>query len=333
MTMIELKSNQLVFQFPEVHEDAMCRIEFQRTLRIPDDNREHFLPPGLGQFHLNHVDDYSEKVPKKWNQHGGIFMPMYQSEAMWINFYSNYPMVIKVAAGKIDAITGDAWTNELHEHPQNYLVLPDQPWLDGFCVEKGLIRQFVAMPLGDGYSAEEQITGEAEHGGVQLLVCPMKEEVYKQKYETKRTWLYEKNEEVSFMEEDLCMDMGLAPGGLMRQEIYTDKHGIESWDFSNYSRCFVHLLNTLQYLSITGSKPPTEPPTAKEYTNAGLPWFDYYAGDQKALKGAAKLAGLDSVAAKHVKLGKGVMEGNDPVVPIHVKKIGPKKLTVREGEF
>ena len=33
--MIELKHDELVFQFPEVHEDAVCRVGFQRTLRIP----------------------------------------------------------------------------------------------------------------------------------------------------------------------------------------------------------------------------------------------------------------------------------------------------------
>lgn len=33
-------------------------------------------------------------------------------------------------------------------------------------------------------------------------------------------------------------------------------------------------------------------------TWAGLPWFDYYGGDLKALEGAEKLAGLDSVAVK-----------------------------------
>ena len=35
--MIELKNNQLVFTFPEVHPQARLAIEFQRTLRIPDD--------------------------------------------------------------------------------------------------------------------------------------------------------------------------------------------------------------------------------------------------------------------------------------------------------
>ena len=97
---------------------------------------------------------------------------MYQAEAMWLNFTGSYPMAVKVAAGKANALTGDPWTNELSGEPQDYLVVPDQPWLDGFCVERGLIRQFVAMPLGEGYTAEEQLTGEPQHGGLQVAVYP-----------------------------------------------------------------------------------------------------------------------------------------------------------------
>lgn len=62
-TMIELKHDQLVIRVPEVHPGAACSVDFQRTLRIPDDNREHFLPPGLGHFPLKHVDDYATKLP------------------------------------------------------------------------------------------------------------------------------------------------------------------------------------------------------------------------------------------------------------------------------
>ena len=51
-------------------------ISFQRTLRIPDDNRAYPLPPGLGQFPMKHVDDYAEKVPTKWLEHGGVFLPI-----------------------------------------------------------------------------------------------------------------------------------------------------------------------------------------------------------------------------------------------------------------
>lgn len=32
---------------------------------------------------------------------------MYQAEAMWLCFRGYYPMAVQVAAGKIDALTGD----------------------------------------------------------------------------------------------------------------------------------------------------------------------------------------------------------------------------------
>ena len=145
--MIELTRDSLVFRFPDVHNDAVLRIGFQRTLRIPDDDGKYPLPPGLGLFPLRHVDDFPNSVSELWTQHGGVMLPMYQSEALWINFSGDYPFAIKVAAGKINAVTGEDWTDGLHRDPQDYMVAPDQPWLDGFCVAKGLIRQFVAIPL------------------------------------------------------------------------------------------------------------------------------------------------------------------------------------------
>ena len=48
--MITLESNSLIFRFPEVHEGAKSAIQFQRTLRIPDDGKHYPLPPGLGAF-------------------------------------------------------------------------------------------------------------------------------------------------------------------------------------------------------------------------------------------------------------------------------------------
>ena len=143
--MIELQNDQLRVSFPEVHRKACCAISFQRTLRIPDDNRTYPLPAGLGRFPLHHVDDFANNVPRQWLEHGGVLLPMYQSEALWIHFSdrSDYPFAIKIAAGKIDAVSGGDWMPGLARSPQNYLVMPDQPWLDGFSVQKGLIRQFV----------------------------------------------------------------------------------------------------------------------------------------------------------------------------------------------
>ena len=140
--MIELRNDSLSVSFPEVHPNARLRIRFERTLRIPDDGDVHVLPPGLGDFPLKHVDDFATRVPGPWATHGGVLLPMYQSEALWISFDgmgvdghdTAYPFAVKVAAGKIDAVTGQPWSTELATSPQNYLVVPTQPWLDGFCV-------------------------------------------------------------------------------------------------------------------------------------------------------------------------------------------------------
>lgn len=329
--MIELKQDRLTFSFPEIYPKAHCTIEFQRTLRLPDDNREYPLPPGLGQFPLMHVDDLGDRLPTAWEKRGGVFLPMYQAEAMWIKFDSDYPFAIKVAAGKINAVTGDTWSNELHKDPQDYLIIPSQPWLDGFCVAKGKIRQFVAMPLGDGYTAEEQLTGIAEHGGIQIIAFPMKLEAYK-------VFMADRMGEVKFSrrekesgDKSTSVEMGLAPGGLMHQEIYEDYHGLSAWDINASSRCFVHIVNSQAYRSLTGKQPPTTVFTVQDYTQAGLPWFEYYDENTPALSGKHKLASLDSVAATGIKNGEIPLPENEAVNPTNVKSLSAYE--VREGKF
>lgn len=344
--MIELRNDRLVFSFPGVHADAGFAIDFQRTLRIPDDGTSYSLPPGLGRFPVRHVDDFARRVPRRWLDHGGVMLPMYQSEALWLNFSPGgaafpYPFAVKIATGKIDAITGRTWRNGLHRK-QDYVVVPEQPWLDGYCVEEGLIRQFVAMPLGAGYSAEEQITGEAEHGGIQIIAYPMKREAYERR---RREWERQSSgavvRDAMYFAESVASrpaptyDMGLAPGGRMRQEIYDDPYDFDEWDAENASRCFVHIANSLVWRAITGANPPTTPPTAKEYTSAGLPWFEYYAGDRDALDGAPALDGLKSVAEMGKEKGDVPLPENEPVTPeriIHLRsELAPGQ--VREGRF
>jgi hypothetical protein len=259
-------------------------------------------------------------------------LPMYQSEAMWLNFTSRsgYPFAVKVAAGRISAITGDTWTNELTREPQDYLAVPRQPWLDGYCVGKGVIRQFVAMPLGSGYSVEEQLEGSAEHGGVQLLVHPLKAEA----------WRGRARREAS-MDLMCCRvaepspDMGLAPGGRMRQEIYDDEYDFSDWDLSQRGRCFVHIANSMVWRTITGDDPPGVPPTAAEYTRAGLPWFDYYAGDRAVLEGGERLKQVRSVVELSKQKGDAPLPENESVTPgnvVHLRA-GLHRDEVRQGAF
>lgn len=332
--MIELKRDTLMVSFPEVHRAAVLRIGFQRTLRIPDDHREHALPPGLGLFPLRHVDDFRERVPPRWKTRGGVMLPMYQAEAMWLSFTSpmDYPFAVKVATGKVNAVTGERWGDGLNRRPQDYLSIPQQPWLDGYCVEKGLIRQFVAMPLGAGYSAEEQLTGEGEHGGLQLAICPMKREVWEQREAKQRPWGVNESAApcLAFCEP---AEMGLAPGGRMRQEIYDDPFTISDWDTSTRSRCFVHIANSMVWRQITGEEPPTVPPTAEEYTRAGLPWFEWY-GERPPLPGSASLKGLKSVHQIGAATGQVPLPENTSVEAEHVLPLGPgSQNQVREGQF
>lgn len=338
--MIDLKDDGLILRFPELHDDAVCRIDLQRTLRLPDDNREHPLPPGLGRFPLEHIEDHSPRLPTAWAEHGGVLLPMYQAEALWINFsngpgrgaHNAYPFAVKIAAGKINAVTGEQWSTALVKEPQDYLVLPDQPWLDGFCVQKGLIRQFVAMPLGQGYTAEEQLSGEAEHGGLQIVVYPMKrdryDEILKQRADVVDAVFCQ-----SPLDVNESVGMGLAPGGLMRQEIYEDEYGHDAWDLSLSSRCFVHILNSNQWEAATGKAVPGIAPTASDYANAGLPWFEYFDDTRGKLTGTKKLAGLDSVAAKGVKLGGKPLSENEPAMPNASVQLGPGSNKVSEEKW
>jgi hypothetical protein len=313
-------------------------------LRIPDDGRTYDLPPGLGRFPLRHVDDFAATVPARWREHGGVLLPMYQSEALWLHFHTiylnghrtAYPFAVKVAAGKINAVTGHSWSASLCRDPQDYVVAPRQPWLDGFCVGKGLIRQFVAMPLGAGYTAEEQLTGEAEHGGLQLLVYPMKRDVFERRFprrpppshSLRRRYRGEVHAKL-----DSC-EMGLGAGGRMKQEVYADTFALEDWDLAHSGRVFVHLANSLVWRAITGRLPPTTPPTARHYTKAGLPWFRYYDETATPLGGSPALQTVKSVA--QVGLAKGSVplpenESCNPTVVLPVKKT--RVRPVREGSF
>ena len=203
--------------------------------------------------------------------------------------------------------------------------MPEQPWLDGYCVEKGIIRQFVAMPLGEGYTAEEQLTGAAEHGGLQILAYPMKAERYQR--------LPRPDMGVHYSEmADASPGMGLAPGGRMRQEIHEDPYGLDAWDQRHPSRCFVSIVNTAQWVAITGEVPPTRPPTAQQYTGYGLPWFEYYDDDAKAVEGSARLQGLTSVTRRDQEAGKAPSPADETLGigrVVRLRKSSPRQ--VREG--
>src|SRR4051794_24652007 len=260
---------------------ANLRVMFQRTLRIPDDGKRYPLPPGLGEFPLHRIEDYRSAVPDAWKDHGGVFMPLWQREALWLSFQGTRPAVaVKVGVGKVNALSGLPWDAALHaprEGEQDYLVAPRQPWLDGINVGRGVIRQFVAMPLGMGYTVEGQVTGEERFGGIQLLAYDPKEPFPERVVVARGGFAAggRPNAPAPAMLQTRRAgrrrgaEMGLAAGGRMEQKIYADEHGIETWDQDSGERVFVHIVNSELYAEITGRPAPPSPIDAHAYASHG----------------------------------------------------------------
>jgi hypothetical protein len=187
------------------------------------------------------------------------------------------------------------------------------------------------MPLGAGYSAEEQLGGAAEHGGLQLLALPLLAEHHRAATKAVEDVLLDD----ACFECEAAPDLGLAPGGRMRQELFADPHPFDHWDTRRSSRCFVHLANALVWRALTGTPPPTTPRTAGEYAAAGLPWFEWYGKDQQVLEGAKSLAALESVVERGRKKQDVPLPENASVNPEPVVRLGPGSAarTIREGSF
>ncbi|MDX2835980.1 hypothetical protein PV463_36215, partial [Streptomyces scabiei] len=152
------------------------RVRFQRTLRLPETGT-HPLPPGLGDFPIRRVEDYPQTVSAEMRARGGVMLPVYLREAMWLHFGGcTEPAALQVGVGKVCAVSGKPWSGTLARDPQNYVVVPRQPWLDGINSGKGTVKQFVAVPLGLGATVEGQVTGEEVFGGVQLQSFPLNDE-------------------------------------------------------------------------------------------------------------------------------------------------------------
>ncbi|KUN75323.1 hypothetical protein AQJ66_35930 [Streptomyces bungoensis] len=341
-------------------------VRFVRTLRLPETGT-HPLPPGLGEFPVRRVADYGDRVPEEWRARGGVMLPVYLREAMWLSFAGTAePVALQVGVGKVCAVSGKPWRDRLVRKPQNYVVLPRQPWLDGINSGKGRVRQFVAVPLGLGATVEGQVTGEEVWGGVQLQSFPLRDDVlaeWRRAERERQRRLRSAAPPAAFgaplpvggyggpapmaaaapgaaapapsapagaAPPRRAAAMGLGVGGSMRQEVYRDDRPLGDWSETPAGRVFVHLVTPPQWRRITGEAPPPSPVDRAAYTRAGLPWYDYYDEDAEDL---APTDALESVKPVGDWLGDDVEPWQQPsagqVVPL---KDAPGK-PVEDGEW
>lgn len=316
----------------KVEHDALLlgpvRVTFQRTLRIAERGL-HDLPPGLGAFPVRRVEDYPDTAPAEWWGRGGGLLPVYQREAMWLSFSSHEPAALQVGVGKVCAISGEAWSEELGQDPQNYAALPEQPWLDGINAGDGFIRQFVAVAHGLGASVEGQITGQEVHGGVQLRAVAATEQAMQRwraeeaKISASHMTYLDGLSATGALADMMVGSMGLGAGGQMRQEIYEDERGLTDYDGERPWRVFVHLCSAAQWTAITGETPPPTPVDRESYVEFGLPWFDYYDADREDVTASEALAKVKAT---------GAVLGHEEVPYAHVAPASVIKLKHQGGD-
>jgi hypothetical protein len=159
--MIQLNRNTLNISFPEVHEEATCEINFNKTLRDPNYSKDSALPLYLGTPSLRTRMDYFSKVPRDyrnsmpydWFKKQACLFPMQECEAMWMDFsVSKYPYLLKITVDNINAVTGEPDTGKLNFENQNF-VSTEQNWLDGYSadgysLDGKCLKQFAA-PLSE----------------------------------------------------------------------------------------------------------------------------------------------------------------------------------------
>jgi hypothetical protein len=253
-------------------------VAFQRTLRVPEDGKVYPLPPGLGRLPVIVLD-----IPELGAQSPAFAIPLYQREAMWLAFGGSWwhPHAVQVSVGGINAIDGARWPAELSSSPQNYIVTPTQPWLDGINAGAGHVRQFVALTLDDPRTIEAQLSGSGKFGGLQLRVFPPKPGRFPEREPPRPP-----------IKRAAGASMGLGAGGKIAQRIYADPHGLETWDTSQPITLWMQILNSIQFKLLTGVKPPPSVIASEIYAKYHLPWFELYDEDQKALAQSDLLASV-----------------------------------------
>lgn len=268
--MLELADDTLTLRLPELHRDAALHMEFRRTLRSDtpaDAARSH----DQGRFALRDVDGCVQRRLGRGATPAGVFFPMHQSEAMRFRVATprGYPFALRVSANGIDAFTGERARNDLLASFANYRVILHTREIGGMRLPTGAVQPFVVRPLVRQATMVEQLTGAAVTSTLHVTLYPMRAA----RYEALR-----------------------AAGSLAGAAGARETFGPAAWDQEHRTQFFVHVLNTRQYLEITGRIPPMPAPTAEDYARAGLPWLEQFDLDQRVFAVARRLVSMDEPA-------------------------------------
>lgn len=108
--------------------------------------------------------------------------------------------------------------------------------------------------------------------------------------------------------------MGIAPGGMIAQDIKVDHYDPKKWLEGLTFTIPVHILNTAAFRRATGIDPPPSPISAKDYALAGLPFYALLEEmpSKSNVSGAEAFAPIKSIA--EIQKGRGLTKDEEEVV-------------------
>ena len=111
------------------------------------------------------------------------------------------------------------------------------------------------------------------------------------------------------------LELGIAPGGLIRQTIVADPYSPDSWEPERSISFNVQMLNSELFHQVTGQAPPPTPITAQTYADHGLPFFKLYeekSGIEGDFKGVKSVKAMDN--AKDTTKDGQSLEADEPAI-------------------
>lgn len=119
-------------------------------------------------------------------------------------------------------------------------------------------------------------------------------------------------------------ELGIAPGGLIKQHIRKDTRDPKGWVKGLAIPFRVQILDTSTFRQVTGEEPPACPIDAETYAKAGLPFFDLYEESSTDVSGAEAFGALQSI--NEIETARGQSDGPEPAVHPRVTSLRGSSL-------
>ncbi|MEO9330213.1 hypothetical protein [Gordonia aurantiaca] len=246
----------LTFAFPDLGSDARLHVTFRRAPRI---SGARDLPKLTSDTML----DLAQGSP---TGDADAVIPMWQSEALWIDFSSphQHPFLVMVAIDGINAITGATFTGRPDFAADDYIEVPTQPALAWYRTPSGGHRQFVAPST--------RACARADPRGrlLEFTVVPMRADA----------WARRRRHTSGPQDCVLCdisrAERARATPRSAPTRVLGPLESADTWHPTLSRSGAVRIVNSVMWRALTGGPLRRRPLTSVDYIHRRLPWYPTY---------------------------------------------------------